>query len=51
MQESAGGLGLDDAYVTFTVVIDEASMSDPAVKELLRSGIQVLLGRIHSAPG
>ncbi|KQV90423.1 hypothetical protein ASC87_28140 [Rhizobacter sp. Root1221] len=51
VQETAGGLGLDDAYVTFTVVIDEAAMSDPAVKELLRSGIQVLLGRIHSAPG
>jgi len=50
MQESAGGLGLDDAYVTFTVVIDESSLSDPVVKELLQSGIRVLLGRIRSAP-
>lgn len=48
-QETAGGLGLDDAYVTFTVVIDEAALTDPVVRELLRSGIQVLLGRIRSA--
>jgi len=51
VQETAGGLGLDDAYVTFTVVIDEAWLSDPVVKELLKSGIQVLLGRIRSGPG
>jgi len=50
VQETAGGLGLDDAYVTFTVVIDEAALTDPVVKELLQSGIQVLLGRIRSAP-
>lgn len=50
VQETVGGLGLDDAYVTFTVVIDEAWKSDPAVQELLRSGVQVLLGRIRSAP-
>lgn len=48
-QETAGGLGLDDAYVTFTVVIDEAAMTDPVVRELLQSGIHVLLGRIRSA--
>jgi hypothetical protein len=49
VQETAGGLGLDDAYVTFTIVIDEGALADPVVKELMRSGIQVLLGRIRSA--
>lgn len=48
VQETAGSLGLDDAYVTFTVVIDEAALSDPAVKELLQSGLPVLLGRIRN---
>jgi hypothetical protein len=48
VQERAGGLGLDDAYVTFTVVVDEAAMSEPVVQELLRVGLQVLLGRIRS---
>ena len=51
VQETAGSLGLDDAYVTFTVVIDEAAMADPAVKELLQSGLPVLLGRIRSTQG
>ena len=50
VQEIAGNLGLDDAYVTFTVVIDQAALSDPVVQELQRSGLQVLLGRIRSRP-
>ena len=48
--ETAGGLGLDVAYVTFSLAIDEAHQYDPVVRELLRSGLQVLLGRIRSAP-
>jgi hypothetical protein len=51
VHESAGGLGLDDAYVTFTIAVDDAHRSDPVVQELMRSGIRVLLGRIRSAPG
>ena len=50
VQETSGSLGLDDAYVTFTVVIDQAALSDPVVQELLRSGLQVWLGRIRSRP-
>lgn len=48
VQETSGGLGLDDAYVTFTVSIDEAALGDPVVKELLASGLPILLGRIRS---
>lgn len=48
VHETEGSLGLDDAYVTFTVMVDEASRDDPVVQELLRSGLQVLLGRIRS---
>jgi hypothetical protein len=48
VQERVGGLGLDDAYVTFTVVIDEAALSEPAVQDLLRAGLNALLGRIRS---
>ena len=51
VHESAGGLGLDDAYVTFTIAVDDAHRSDPVVQELMRSGIRVLLGRIRSTPG
>ena len=51
IQESAGSLGLDDAYVTFTVVVDQAALTDPVVQELLRSGLPVLLGRIRSLDG
>ena len=48
VQETAGGLGLDDAYVTFTLVVDEAALADPVVKELLQAGLPVLLGRVRS---
>lgn len=48
VQQTHGLMGLDDAYVTFTVAMPEADAATPAGREALDSGLRLLLGRIRS---
>lgn len=48
VQQTHGLMGLDDAYVTFTVAMPEADAATPAGREALDSGFKLILGRIRS---
>jgi hypothetical protein len=48
VQQIHGLMGLDDAYVTFTVAMPEADAATPAGREAMDGGFKLILGRIRS---
>ena len=48
VQETFGMMGLDDAYVTFTITVEEDKMASDSAKEFLATGFKFLLSRIRS---
>jgi hypothetical protein len=48
VQDTSGALGLDDAYMTFTLSASEDQLTSEAVREALISSLKALLSRVRS---